>query len=136
MCSEDYPFMNFGADQSDTLLGNVMLRAFEAQCGVWPRGEVADDFHDPVVSDVPVLLLSGERDPVTPPHYADQAAETLSNSLHLVARGQAHSVMRHRCVQEVITRFIVAGTTEALDTACIDDIEAAPFFTSLLGPEP
>ena len=95
-----------------------------------------DDFHDPVRSDVPVLLLSGERDPVTPPHYADQAAETFSDSLHLVARGQAHSVMRHRCVQEVIARFVAAGATTELDTACIEDIEAAPFFTSLLGPEP
>lgn len=136
MCSEDYPFMNLGADQSDTLLGNVMLRAFEAQCRVWPRGEVPDDFHAPVVSDVPVLLLSGERDPVTPPVYADLAAETYSDSLRLVARGQAHSVMSHRCVQEVITRFVQAGATEGLDTACIDDIEAAPFFTSLLGPAP
>lgn len=136
MCSEDYPFMNFGEDQSDTLLGDVMLRGVEAQCSVWPRGEVADDFHDPVRSDLPVLLLSGERDPVTPPHYADQAAETFSDSLHLVARGQAHSVMRHRCVQEVITRFVAAGATTDLDTACIEDIEASPFFTSLLGPEP
>lgn len=136
MCSEDYPFMNLAEDQSDTLLGDVMLRAVEAQCSVWPRGEVADDFHAPVRSDVPVLLLSGERDPVTPPHYADQAAETFSDSLHLVARGQAHSVMRHRCVQEVITRFVAAGATAELDTACFEDIEAAPFFTSLLGPEP
>lgn len=136
MCSEDYPFMNLGADQSDTLLGDVMLRVFEAQCGVWPRGEVPDDFHEPVVSDVPVLLLSGERDPVTPPRYAEQAAETFSDSLHLVARGQAHSVMSHRCVQEVITRFVEAGATERLDTGCMADVEAAPFFTSLLGPAP
>ncbi len=136
MCSEDYPFLNLGADQSDTLLGDIMLRGIEAQCRVWPKGAVPDDFHEPVRADVPVLLLSGERDPVTPPHYAELVAETFPFSLHLVARGQAHSVMRHRCVQEVATHFIQAGTLAQLDTECVDTIEPAPFFTSLLGPEP
>ena len=136
MCSEDYPFLNLGADQSDTILGDIMLRGFEAQCSVWPAGVVPDGFHDPVRSDVPVLLLSGERDPVTPPQYGDQVAETLENSLHLVAQGQAHSVMRHRCLQDVVSAFIVAGTLEDLDTACVDNIAASPFFTTLLGPEP
>ena len=136
MCSEDYPFLNLDADQSDTLLGDIMLRGIEAQCSVWPRGAVPDDFHQPVVSDVPVLLLSGERDPVTPPHYADQAAEGFANGLHLVARGQAHSVLRHRCVQDVMARFVEAGGSNELDAACVEDIAAAPFFTTLLGPEP
>lgn len=136
MCSEDYPFINLGADYSDTLLGNIMLQAIDAQCSVWPRGVVPEGFHDPVVSDVPVLLVSGERDPVTPPVYAAQAAETFSNSLNLVARGQAHSVMRHRCVQDVVTAFIEAGDITTPDTSCFESIEASPFFTTLLGPEP
>ncbi len=136
MCSEDFPFMNLGADNSDTLLGNVMLQAIEAQCSVWPRGVVPEGFHDPVVSDVPVLLVSGERDPVTPPMYAAQAAETFSNNLNLVATGQAHSVMSHRCVQDVVAEFIVAGDVTTPDTSCFETIQASPFFTTLLGPEP
>lgn len=136
MCSEDYPFLNLRADQSNTILGDIMLRGFEAQCSVWPAGLVPDDFHEPVRSDVPVLLLSGERDPVTPPQYADQAAKTFENSLHLVAEGQAHSVMRHRCLQDVVTDFVAAGTLEGLDTSCVETIAASPFFTTLLGPEP
>ena len=43
MCSEDYPFLNLSADQSDTLLGDVMLRGIDAGCSVWPRGIVPDD---------------------------------------------------------------------------------------------
>ncbi len=136
VCSEDYPFMNLGADQSDTLLGNVMLQVIEAQCSVWPQGPVPDDFHEPVISDVPVLLVSGERDPVTPPRYAAQAAESFSNHVNLVAGGQAHSVMQHQCVQDVIADFIEAGNITGLDTSCFETIEASPFFTTLLGPEP
>jgi pimeloyl-ACP methyl ester carboxylesterase len=136
MCSEDYPFIDFTVDQGATLMGNLFLQVIEASCGVWPRGAVADDFHAPVVSDLPVLLMSGERDPVTPPQYAELAAETFANSLHLVARGQSHSVMKHVCLRDITTQFIEQGNLEGLDTTCAADIRPAPFFTSLLGPEP
>jgi pimeloyl-ACP methyl ester carboxylesterase len=136
MCSEDFPFMNLQADDSDTLMGSIFLQAVEAQCSVWPRGQVADAFHDPVVSDVPVLLMSGERDPVTPHEYAALTAETFANSLALVARGQSHSVMKNPCLKEITTQFIEQGTLDGLETECVEQIRPAPFFTSLLGPDP
>jgi pimeloyl-ACP methyl ester carboxylesterase len=136
LCSEDFPFIDVSANYSDTLMGNLFLDIIDLQCTVWPRGEVPDGFHQPVVSDVPVLLMSGERDPVTPPHYAAQTAETFSNSLNLVARGQAHSVMKNTCLREITTAFIEQGTLEDLDTGCVEKILPAPFFTSLLGPNP
>ena len=136
MCSEDHPFMDLSADYSQTLMGNLMMEIVDLQCKIWPRGEVAEDFHQPVVSDTPVLLMSGERDPVTPPHYATQAAETFSNSLNLVARGQAHSVMKNVCLRDITTEFIEQGGVENLDTSCVENILPAPFFTSLLGPDP
>jgi pimeloyl-ACP methyl ester carboxylesterase len=136
ICSEDYPFMDFNADYSETLMGNLLLDIVDLQCKIWPRGEVPGGFHDAVVSDLPVLLLSGERDPVTPPAYATQAAATFSNSLDLVARGQAHSVMKNVCFRDITTEFIEKGTVEDIDTSCVEDIQPAPFFTSLLGPDP
>ena len=136
LCSEDYPFMDFNADYSGTLMGNLLLDIVDLQCRIWPQGQVPADFHSPVVSDLPVLLLSGERDPVTPPAYATQAAGTFANSLNLVARGQAHSVMKNVCFREITTEFIDKGTVEDLDTSCVEDIRPAPFFTSLLGPDP
>ena len=136
MCSEDFPVIDVSADYSDTLMGNLFLEIIDLQCNVWPRGEVPADFHQPVVSDVPVLLMSGERDPVTPPHYGAQTAETFSNSLNLVARGQAHSVMKNTCLREITTAFIEKGSVEDLDTSCVEKILPAPFFTSLLGPDP
>jgi len=136
MCSEDYPFIDLAADQSDTLIGNLFLEVIGTQCKVWPQGKVAEGFHQAVVSDVPVLLMSGERDPVTPPHYAALTAETFSNSLNLVARGRSHSVMKNICLRDITTEFINKGNIEGLDTACVENILPAPFFTSLLGPDP
>ena len=136
LCSEDFPFIDMNADYSHTLMGNLFLEVIELQCNVWPRGEVPSGFHEPVVSDVPVLLMSGERDPVTPPQYAAQTAETFPNSINLVARGQAHSVMKYVCLRNITTACIEKGTVENLDTACVENILPAPFFTSLLGPNP
>ncbi|WP_191621444.1 alpha/beta fold hydrolase [Marinihelvus fidelis] len=136
MCAEDYPFMNFGADYSDTLIGNLMLKGIQAQCREWPAGKVPDDFHEPFQAELPVLLLSGERDPVTPPAYATRAAAAYPNHLDLVADGLGHSVLRNVCLQQVATDFITTGSVDEVDTACVDDIEGSPFFTTLLGPEP
>lgn len=136
LCAEDYPFIDTSVDYSHTLMGNLMLEIIALQCEVWPHGEVPPGFHQPVVSDLPVLLMSGERDPITPPHYAAQAAETFSNSLNLVAKGRSHSVMKHVCLRDITTQFIDTGRVEGLDTACVQDIQPAPFFTSLLGPDP
>jgi len=136
MCSEDYPFMDLSADYGQTLLGNLMMKIVDLQCRIWPHGDVPDGFHEPVRSDLPVLLMSGERDPVTPPLYAAQVAETFPNSLNLVARGQSHSVMKNVCLRDITTAFIEKGAVEDLDTACVAKILPAPFFTSLLGPDP
>ena len=136
MCSEDYPFMDLSKDYNETLMGNLLLEIVSLQCDIWPRGEIPEGFHEAVVSDLPVLLMSGERDPVTPPQYAAQAAEAFPNSLNLVARGQAHSVMRNDCLRNITTEFIQKGSVENLDTACVEHIRPAPFFTSLLGPDP
>jgi pimeloyl-ACP methyl ester carboxylesterase len=106
ICSEDYPFMDMQADAADTLMGNIFMEALSAQCEVWPRGEVAADFHEPKAFPVPVLLLSGEYDPVTPPLYADQAAEQYENSLHLVATGQGHNVIGRPCIRNIAQEFI------------------------------
>ena len=136
LCSEDYPFIDLDADYSDSLMGNIFLDIIGLQCKVWPQNPAPAAFHQPVVSDLPVLLMSGERDPVTPPHYAAQTAETFPNSLNLVARGQAHSVMKNICLRDITTEFIEKGSVENLDTSCVENIQAAPFFTSLLGPDP
>ena len=136
MCAEDYPFIDLSADYSDSLIGNIFLEIIDLQCKVWPHGDVPEGFHQPVASDLPVLLMSGERDPVTPPHYAAQTAETFPNSVNLVAKGQAHSVMRNICLRDITTTFIENGSVEELDTSCVENIKPAPFFTSLLGPDP
>lgn len=137
VCSEDFPrFPQITATDSDFLLGDSMHRSTEIQCGIWPRGQVPADFNQPIESDKPVLLLSGEFDPVTPPEYAEMVLQHLSNGRHLIAPGQGHSVSGKGCLGELVTEFIVAADHSGLDPDCLSHLQASPWFMSLTGPRP
>jgi pimeloyl-ACP methyl ester carboxylesterase len=136
MCAEDFPLFPEDDSKAGLLMGNAMIEAARVQCGVWPRGEVPSGFHDPVESDKPVLLLSGELDPVTPPEYADRVAENLPNSMHVVAPGQGHSVTPRGCLGTVVAEFISTASVSNLDTDCVSQLSATPYFISLTGPKP
>jgi hypothetical protein len=81
ICAEDVPIYEQSSSQ-DGYMGNFVSESFAEICTIWPQGEIHTDFTEPVRSDVPVLLISGEADPVTPPVNGDFTAQTLSNSLH------------------------------------------------------
>jgi pimeloyl-ACP methyl ester carboxylesterase len=106
-----------------------------AVCAEWPRARVPSDFSQPVVSETPVLVLSGQWDPATPPSDGDAAALHLSNATHLVVPHGGHSfegLVGAECVQRVIAGFLQTATTEGLDTGCVARIHRAGFRTDAL----
>jgi len=105
-------------------------------CGVWPRGVITTDFKQPVTSNKPVLLLSGEDDPITPPTNAARTARTLSNSLALTVPGQGHGNVFRGCVPKVVAEFIEAASVQGLDTSCVKTVKPFPFFVNFSGPAP
>ncbi|MFU8878019.1 MAG: alpha/beta hydrolase, partial [Wenzhouxiangellaceae bacterium] len=105
-------------------------------CDWWPAIPVGPEFHQPFDSEAPILILSGELDPVTPPEYGDEAAAQFSNSEHLVAEGRGHIVLGEPCIARILTQFIDSAELEGLDLDCMDSIGPEPFFLDLLGPSP
>ena len=140
VCTEDAPYFDgedVGRNELEaTYIGPVQLDALEAICSVWPAGVLDDDFKKPVATDRPVLLLSGEADPVTPPAYADLAAVDLENALHLIGRNQGHGQAPRGCVPKIIGRFVDTASVEDLDAGCMDKLHAMPFFLDFSGPSP
>jgi pimeloyl-ACP methyl ester carboxylesterase len=140
VCAEDVPFINRDAisreELENTYIGPLQADALEAICSIWPRGVIDDDFKTPVVSDKPVLLLSGEADPITPPHFADQVAATLGNVRHLTGIRQGHGQAMRGCMPEVIGRFVDSASVSKLDEACFAQVFAMPFFLDFSGPPP
>nr|MCU0492330.1 alpha/beta hydrolase [Chloroflexaceae bacterium] len=137
-CAEDAPFYptDGTAAVANTYAGDFYLRQFGAVCAGWPRGEITADFRQPIQSDVPTLLLSGENDPVTPPAYAERVAAGLPNSMHIVAPGQSHNVLYRGCLPRLLDDFLTSGSSSGLDSSCVQNLRPAPFFTSFTGPQP
>ncbi len=139
VCSEDAPHFAGIVERAaleKSYIGPVMYDSMTALCEVWPRGTVDADFHEPLKSPVPTLLLSGEFDPATPPEYGATAAAGFEQHLHLVIPGQGHGQTGLPCVQRLLRDFIERGTLDGLDAACVGDIKPAPFFLSFNGPAP
>jgi pimeloyl-ACP methyl ester carboxylesterase len=137
VCAEDAPFItqaNAEAMASETF-GDQTL-ALREVCAAWPQGAISAAMRQPVTSDVSVLLLSGQADPITPPQYADEVAKTLPNSLHLIAPGMGHGILIRGCVDRIATDFIASGSVAGLNSECVQTIEPPPFFVSYTGPRP
>jgi pimeloyl-ACP methyl ester carboxylesterase len=135
-CTEDLPFLAPRASDTQTLLGPMLTEVLIAQCEVWPRGRLPADFKRPLRSDKPVLILSGEFDPVTPPRYGDEIAQSLSNSRHLIAPGQGHIVMTRGCLPRLVAEFVDDADGKALDASCVERLGAMPFFLDYNGFAP
>ncbi|MFC4729132.1 alpha/beta hydrolase [Coralloluteibacterium thermophilus] len=135
-CAEDADGLADAGEDGDTLLGGVLVDFLKAQCAVWPRGRMPEDFHAAVVSDVPALLLSGEFDPVTPPRYGEEVLRGLSAGRHLVLGGQGHNVLPVGCTPRLLARFLDTTDAAGLDAGCLDGLRPAPPFTGFYGWEP
>jgi pimeloyl-ACP methyl ester carboxylesterase len=99
---------------------------------MWPRGEIPADFLEPVHSDAPVLIFSGNMDPVTPPKYGEEVAEHLPNSRHVVISEAGHGVdglTDQGCVDLIAIEFLDKGDAKDLDVSCVDRMAAPPFVT-------
>ena len=140
VCTEDVPFFNtVKIDRpklEQTFLGVIQVDALQSICEGWPRGPLDADLHAPLKSDVPVLLLSGGNDPVTPPSNGERTKAGLTNSLHLVLPDLGHGQIGAPCMDRVMAQFISLGSVKGLDTSCTKLAKPMPFFTTLSGPMP
>jgi pimeloyl-ACP methyl ester carboxylesterase len=101
----------------DSFLGDYRTRTHVEACREWPRADIPADYYAPVKSGVPVLMLSGEFDPATPPEFAGAAAQFLSNSRRVVIRNLAHDYGSD-CIRNLAAEFVSKGSAGELDTGC------------------
>lgn len=130
-CTEDVPFIDPEEARrlaEGTFLGTHRVEQQRAACQVWPRGRLPEGYREPVRSSKPVLIVSGYRDPVTPPRWGEKVLQTLSAGRHVVVRQGFHfGAGGDSCVRRLLTRFIEQGSAEDLDTSCARHGPAVPF---------
>jgi pimeloyl-ACP methyl ester carboxylesterase len=96
-------------------------------CESWESGVAGAIEDQPVVSDIPALVLGGQYDPVTPSAWGRLAAETLGNGFFYEFRGIGHGAIRsNACALEIGLQFLDDPTTEP-DASCIDALSGPDF---------
>jgi pimeloyl-ACP methyl ester carboxylesterase len=132
-CSEDVALIDpatIAARTAGTFFGDYRVRQQIAACAVWPHFQIAPETKLLFRSAVPILLISGERDPVTPPAFGDLARRGYTHSLHLVFPYGSHGI-EGDCVDRLQREFIARGGFDGLDTSCVAATTLPPFVLEL-----
>jgi len=142
-CHDEYAFEDYVAAEEVVLeqipeelhtalfygiVGNQYL-----ECVEWGAGKALAYENDPVVSNVPTLLIVGHFDPVTPPSQARQAAETLNNAYYVEFPTMGHSVTAFSFCPTGIMADFIDNPFEQPNTSCV---EREPAIVFLLPGEP
>ncbi|MFN8530165.1 MAG: alpha/beta hydrolase [Anaerolineae bacterium] len=135
LCASEYPYStDEWIDSQLERLHPAVREGFRAVtererhiCADWdmPPAPVAE--RDPVQSRVPVLLISGEFDPVTPPAFADQVAAGLPNSVSVIIPAQGHGpATGSPCGLPLIAAFLTHPPA-LLDLTCVESVPPLRF---------
>ncbi|MBN1551399.1 alpha/beta fold hydrolase [bacterium] len=137
VCAEDVPF--FPPETKWPEPGPLEFREHALMvckiCSQWHTTS-QERIPDPVISHIPVLLLSGDADPVTPPESAEKTAAFYPESLHISLSNMGHGIINRGCIRDIAADFIRSGSVTGLDVSCAEDILPAPFFVNFNGPKP
>jgi pimeloyl-ACP methyl ester carboxylesterase len=132
-CSEDVPFItNREAKRltKNTFMGTYRIEQQQTACANWTRGNIPNDFLQPVRSDIPVLILSGEYDPVTPVSMAKEIAGYLPNSQLVVIPQMSHifdGLSNEECFDRIALDFIEQSGKSKLNTDCVKSMQPPPY---------
>jgi pimeloyl-ACP methyl ester carboxylesterase len=127
ICAEDG--LDYTAD--DVLLDGVNERLvavmapsslnFPTVCEAWNVEQLGDFADEPITTDIPVLVTSGQFDPITPPSYADPTIINMSNAYSYTFPRVGHGAVvgGGDCALNIMNDFL-ANPSEVPDTSCID----------------
>lgn len=138
LCAEEMPRLTPAAAaqaSAGSFAGDSFYRAWAEGCADWPVKPLPAGYGEPVRVDVPVLLLSGALDPVTPPASAEAVKRHLPRAWHIVVPGAGHNVTPMPCAGRIIAEFIEAADGSGLDAECLTKRGRPAFQVSPLGPK-
>ncbi len=130
-CKEELPFVT-QAQIEEVLKQHpdyapLGSRGIVELCTAWGSSPADPKENQPVSSDVPTLVVSGEFDPVTPPGWAEEAAKTLSKSFYFnVPRAGHGPTISEDCPRSILLAFL-DNPAQQPDTACLAELKENKF---------
>ena len=91
-------------------------------CDLWDVQPVDENQLAGVRGDLPVFVYSGELDPITPPHFADEVTTQFPAATAVLVPNGGHGVAWVTPCTQLLSFVFTANPNASLDTACITDL--------------
>ncbi len=122
MCAEDVPAVTAAQMQAasrGTMLGLMEYQNYQLQCAQWPHRKLSAAERAWTAPDVPVLVLSGALDPVTPPALGTKTAALFKRSRHIIVPASGHISSAFACAPRLLQNFLDDLKPAKLETKCL-----------------
>ncbi len=116
-CAEDEPRLS-SAERMEIALLETGVAVPDDRCRLWPRAEPLPPPIEVNNRGVPVLVVSGEDDPATPPKGAASLASRLG-AQHIVIPAGSHTPLFPGCAARLVREFLDQGSSKAVDARCL-----------------
>ena len=129
-CPEEINRVVFDEHATDIFFTEgILAKELVEVCSKWPTLYEAKWLDKPLKATVPILLMSGENDQITPVEAGESIASLFPNrSRHLIEPDQGHSfAFSYPCRYDIIHQFIQSGDLESLDTTCLTESHPTVF---------
>ena len=128
-CNEEVPFITAESERGgltgdpryDRISPANPTASLAGICRQFDSGVAPSVEDDPVVSDLPVLVLAGSYDPVTPPADGASLLDDMSAAFFFEYPHTGHAALVDECAQSMVAAFMSAPSV-APDARCIADI--------------
>lgn len=144
LCGEEKPFLditagpNIAADfrestqlavnqENQQQINNILCDIYTVPA----RDEIETQ---PVLSNIPTLVLADTNDPSTPPAWSKLTADTLDNSQYAEFEGFGHGLLgRHPCINKITLDFL-NNPDSTVDQTCINSLPKVDYVTDINSP--
>jgi pimeloyl-ACP methyl ester carboxylesterase len=139
-CYESVPF--YGLEHNASLEGDYpeileqigyrVGSGTPEECDAWHPYRAGAEHAEPVSSDIPTLVLTGEFDPVTHRSFGALAVHRLTNGHVVEAPAMGHAVSPlHPCTRSIVAAFL-DNPARTPDATCVDtDMDPVRFVTDV-----
>ncbi len=137
VCPEETAF--FTTEEAETasagtFMGLQLANEFKESCAVWGLPPHPDYPLKWVEQPIPTLVISGDRDPITPIEYGERITASLSNARHLKIHHMPHDFLGLEgasCLDYVLLEFLEKKSPNDVDVSCVSEMRAPPFLVSM-----
>ena len=109
-----------------------LARQQVAACQYVPGGVMPEGMSAQPASQVPMLIVNSEVDPIDPPENVSGSEKLFPNSTTLVLPYQSHNLSDYdaiMCLWSIQDEFIQSGSAQGLHTGCLSKIRPPDFIT-------